>query len=156
MSNAKLKIVKTKPHELEKCQNIWDMKSNPKQKNEFYNELKSGNRITFVCKNENEEFLGEGSLVFNCEYKNFTIPKRRIYISHLHVKPECRGQGIGTLLCNHIFNYCKEHGYSEISLVVLFSNYRAIKLYHRLGFTTILDLFEGDEGKNLGILKKID
>lgn len=156
MSNAKLKIVKIKPHELEKCQNIWDMKSNPKQKNEFYNELKSGNRITFVCKNENEEFLGEGSLVFNCEYKNFTIPKRRIYISHLHVKPECRGQGIGTLLCNHIFNYCKEHGYSEISLVVLFSNYRAIKLYHRLGFTTILDLFEGDEGKNLGMLKKID
>ena len=74
MSNAKLKIVKIKPHELEKCQNIWDMKSNPKQKNEFYNELKSGNRITFVCKNDNEEFLGEGSLVFNCEYKNFTIP----------------------------------------------------------------------------------
>ena len=132
------------------------MQNSPEQKNKFYNELKDGNRITFVCKNESGDFLGEGSLVFNCEYKNFTIPKKRIYLSHLHVNPKFRGQGIGTLICNHIFDYCKKHGYSEISLVVLFSNYRAIKLYHRLGFTTILDLFEGDDGKNLGMLKRIN
>lgn len=155
MNKTELKIVRIKPHELEKCQNIWDMKNDPKKKDEFYSELKNGNRITFVCKNENDDFLGEGSLVFNAEYENFTIPNKRIYLSHLHVNPDYRGQGIGTLLCNHIFDYCKDHGYSEISLAVLFSNYKAMKLYHRLGFTTILDLFECDDGENLGMLKKL-
>lgn len=155
MSKKQLIIETLKIEDFEKCQNIWDMESNVGEKNKFYNDLKSGNRITFICKNENGDLLGEGSLVFSCAYKNFTIPNKRIYLSHLYVKPECRGQGIGTLLCNHIFDYCKNHGYSEISLVVLFSNYNAIRLYHRLGFTTILDLFEGYEGKNLGMLKRL-
>ena len=155
MREKKFKIETLQLEDFDKCRNIWDMNSNLKQKSEFYNDLKNGNRITFICKNEKGDFVGEGSLVFNCEYRNFTIPNKRIYISHLHVKPECRGQGIGTLLCNHIFDYCKKKGYSEISLAVLFSNYNAMRLYHRLGFTTILDLFEGDDGKNLGMLKKL-
>ncbi len=155
MNDAKLSIEKLNLEDFEKCQNIWDMQSDPKHKDKFYNDIKNGNRITFICKNENGGFLGEGSLVFNGEYENFTIPNERIYLSHLHVKPECRGQGIGSLLCDHIFGYCKKNGYSEISLVVLLSNFRALKLYHRLGFTTILDLFEGDDGENLGMLKKL-
>ncbi|MDO4199241.1 MAG: GNAT family N-acetyltransferase [Clostridia bacterium] len=156
MNNKKLIIEKLHIEDFEKCQNIWDMKSDPEQRDSFYNELKNGNRITFICKDENNNFLGEGSLVFECKYKNFTTPKKRIYLSHLHVNPECRGQGIGTLLCNHIFNYCKENGYSEISLVVQLSNYNAMRLYHRLGFITILDLLESQKGKSLGVLKKLD
>lgn len=156
MNNEKLIIEKLNIEDFEKCQNIWDMKDEPKQRDNFYNDLKNGNRITFICKDGNDNFLGEGSLVFNCKYKNFTVPKKRIYLSHLHVKPECRGQGIGTLLCNHIFDYCRENGYSEISLIVLLSNYPAMKLYYRLGFTTILDLFNGIQGGNLGMLKKLD
>lgn len=155
MDKYKLKIEELKIEDFEKCQNIWDMHSDSIRKNEFYKELKNGNRITFICKNENDDFLGEGSLLFDCEYKNFTVPKKRIYLSHLHVKPEYRGQGIGTLLCNYIFDYCKKNGYDEISLAVLMDNYNAMKLYYRIGFTTILDLFEGDDGKNLGMLKKL-
>ena len=155
MSKFTFKIETLRIDDFDKCQNIWDMDGNPEQKNEFLNDLKNGNRITFVCKSATGDFLGEGSLMFNCEYENFTIPGRRIYLSHLHVKPECRGQGIGTLLCNYIFDYCRKNGYSEISLAVLMHNYQAMKLYHRLGFTTILDLFEGNDGKNLGMLKKL-
>lgn len=156
MNNVTLTVEKMSINDFEKCQNIWDMNADYEQKNKFYSDIKSGNRITFICKNGNNDFVGEGSLVFDCEYKNFTIPKKRIYLSHLHVKPECRGQGIGTLLCNHIFNYCKENGYSEISLVVQLSNYNAMRLYHRLGFITILDLLESQKGKSLGVLKKLD
>ena len=155
MENKKLIIEKLNIKDFEKCQNIWDMKSEPKQKNEFYDDLKKGNRVTFICKDENNDFLGEGSLVFDCEYENFTIPKKRIYLSHLHVRSECRGQGIGTLLCEHIFEYCEKKGYEEISLVVLLSNYNAMRLYHSLGFTTILDVFEIDGEKKLGMIKKL-
>lgn len=42
------------------------MTKNPSMVKMFYDELVSGNRITFIYK-ENDEFLGEGSLVF---YKN--------------------------------------------------------------------------------------
>ena len=119
MDISHIKISKLELHDFEKCQNIWDMNSNPKLKKEFYNQLKSGNRISFICKNENNEFLAEGSLVFEMPGDYCTIPNKRIHLSHLQVKPEYTRNGIGTLLCDYIFDYCRKKGYSEITLSVL-------------------------------------
>ncbi|MBQ6143579.1 MAG: GNAT family N-acetyltransferase, partial [Clostridia bacterium] len=59
-------------------------------------------------------------------------------------------------LCDYIFNYCKKLNYSEISLAVLLSNYNAIRLYHRLGFTQLLCVSEDEDGKYIGLLKKLN
>ena len=155
MDKSNLKIIKLEPHDLEKCQNIWDINSDEKRKREFYDDLQSGNRITFICKDVNGDFLGEGSLVFNVDDEYSTIPNKRIYLSHLHVKPECRGQGIGSLLCDYIFDYCRRRGYSEITLCVLLSNYHALRLYHKLNFDRIIFVKEDEDGKHLGLLKKL-
>lgn len=142
--------------DFEKCQNIWDLKNNSATAQKFYNQIKDGNRKTFIYKKPNGEFIAEVSLVFKDQINDFTIEGERVYLSHLTVKPEYRGEGIGTFLCDYIFNYCKKLNYSEISLAVLLSNYNAMRLYHRLGFTQLLCVSEDEDGKYIGLLKKLN
>lgn len=142
--------------DFEKCQNIWDLKANFATAQKFYNQIKKGNRKTFIYQNSSGEFIAEVSLVFKDQINDFTIEGKRVYLSHLTVKPEYRGKGIGTFLCDYIFNYCKKLNYSEISLAVLLSNYNAIRLYHRLGFTQLLCVSEDEDGKYIGLLKKLN
>lgn len=139
-----------------KCQNIWDLKNNSETAKKFYNQLKEGTRKTFICKNLNGEFIAEISLVFKKPINEFTIEGKRVYISHLTVKPELCGKGIGTSLCNYIFDYCKKLGYCEISLAVLLNNYNAIRLYHRLGFNKLIAVDKDEDGKYIGLLKTLD
>ena len=155
MDINRIKISKLELHDFNKCQNIWDMNSNPKLKKEFYDQLKNGSRITFVCENENNEFLAEGSLVFDVPDGYSTITNKRINLSHLEVKPEYRSQGIGSKLCEYIFDYCRKNGYTEITLSVLLANYNALRLYHKLEFDRIIAVQEDDDGKHLVILKKL-
>lgn len=79
-------IIQLSPAEFEKCGNIWNMKQQENLTNQFYGELISGNRVTYVCKQDNE-FIGEISLVFDTNDSDYTIDKRRVYVSHLIVKP---------------------------------------------------------------------
>lgn len=148
-------IIKLQHKDFKKCGNIWNLKENEKFTQNIYNELKSGNRTTFVCKNiETGDFLGEISIVFD-EGKPYTIKNHRIYLSHLIVKDTCRNQGIGTALCSYIFQYCKNLGYKEMSLGVNLDNFNAIKLYHKLGFNEILMVDEDNYGKYIALLKKL-
>lgn len=75
-------IKKLNPLDYNKCNNIWEMKKQPKLANMFYKEIVNGNRITFVYV-ENNTFIGEGSLVFNHADPDYTIPNKRIYLSRL-------------------------------------------------------------------------
>lgn len=149
-------IVKLKLEDFEKCGNIWNLKENENFTKDIYNELKLGNRVTFVYKDtETGDFLGEISIVFNHE-KVYTIRNFRIYLSRLIVKDTCRKRGIGTCLCNYIFEFCKKLGYKEISLGVNLDNFGAIKLYHKLGFDRILDVGEDKYGKYIVLLKRLN
>ena len=128
-------IVKLNLYDFSKCDNIWDIYKNGELSRQFYNEIKSGNRVTFIYKNlESEDFLGEVSIVFSDE-EIYTIKNFRIYLSHLVVKDTYRNNGIGTALCKYVFDYCKNLDYKEISLAVTLDNFNAIKLYHKLGFS---------------------
>lgn len=148
-------IVKLNLNDFSKCDNIWDIYKNSELSRQFYNEIKSGNRVTFIYKNlESEDFLGEVSIVFSDE-EIYTIKNFRIYLSHLVVKDTYRNNSIGTTLCNYVFDYCKNLDYKEISLAVTLDNFNAIKLYHKLGFSNILAVKNDNHGKYLVLLKKI-
>ena len=153
-NNYSIEVLDVK--DFEKCQNIWDLKNDPKTAQNFYNQIKEGSRKTFIYKNSNGEFVAEISLVFKYPIHELTIKNQRVFLSHLTVKPEFRGKGIGTLLCNYIFDYCKKLNYSEISLEVLINNYHAIRLYHRLGFNKLIAVDEDEDGKYLGLLKNLN
>lgn len=151
---ASYQIKKLEPEDYNKCSNIWDMEKKPKMAKMIYDELVSGNRITFIYL-ENNEFIGEGSLVFQNTDPDYTIPDKRIYLSRMIVKEEYRNRGIGGIIVDYLIDYAKELGYEEISLGVDTDNTNARHLYEKKGFTTVLYLGEDKYGEYVKLLKKL-
>ena len=148
------KIIKLDIKDYYKCNNIWDMSKKKELKEIFYQELISGNRITFIYVLE-DEYVGEVSLVFDKNDSDYTINNKRIYLSRFLVKKEMRNKGIGKQLLNYIFEYSRELGYEEMSVGVDLDNYIALKIYHKYGFDKIIKVDEDDDGKYLKLLKKL-
>ena len=148
------KIMKLNLEDYNKCSNIWDMDKNPKMAKMFYDELVSGNRITFIYL-ENNEFIGEGSLVFKNNDPDYTIPDKRIYLSRMIVKDEYRNRGVGGIILDYLIDYAELLGYEEISLGVDTDNLNARHLYEKKGFTTVLFIGEDEYGEYVKLLKKL-
>ncbi len=142
------------PDEFPKCSNIWDMERHRELAARFLTELQSGNRLTWVYEQDGQ-FLGEISLVFNKDDPDYTVPGRRIYISRLIVRKENRRQGIGKTLVEYAVSRAAEMGYSEISIGVDMDNYGALRLYTAAGFREILFLGEDADGKYFKLLKRL-
>ena len=138
-----------------KCNNIWNMKKQSKLAEKFLGELKSGNRVTYICK-YGEEFIGEISLVKEMNDSDYTIPNQRVYVSRLIVKKEYRQQGIGKKLVDFITDKAKEFGYSEMSIGVDLDNYPALKLYIDSGFDKVIYIGEDEQGQYIKLLKTIN
>ncbi|WP_331466705.1 GNAT family N-acetyltransferase [Macrococcoides goetzii] len=51
---------------------------------------------------ENDEFIGEGSLVFTHQDSDYTIPNQRVYLSRMIVKEEHRNRGIGGIMLDYL------------------------------------------------------
>lgn len=148
------KIIKLNINDFYKCNNIWDMNKKKQLADKFYHELKNGNRITFVYQ-EQGEYLGEVSLVFDMDDSDYTIDGQRIYLSRFLVKKEMRNKGIGKKLLKHIFDYARDLGYNEMSVGVDLDNYVAILVYHKYGFDKIIKVDEDDDAKYLKLLKQL-
>ena len=148
------KIKKLNPEEFNECSNIWDMDKQENMAKMFYDELVSGNRITFIYL-ENNAFVGEGSLVFKKNDPDYTIPNKRIYLSRMIVKEEYRNGGIGGIILDHLINYAEQLGYEEITLGVDTDNLNARHLYEKKGFTNVLFMGEDEYGEYVKLLKKL-
>lgn len=148
-------IKKLRIEDYYRCRNIWEMEKNPKMTEGFYDELVSGNRITFVYL-ENNEFIGEGSLVFQNNDPDYTIQCKRIYLSRMIVKEECQNRGIGGIIVDYLIDHARKLGYEEIALGVDTDNVNARHLYDKKGFTTVLYLGEDEYGEYVKLLKKLN
>jgi ribosomal protein S18 acetylase RimI-like enzyme len=148
------KIIELKHENYLKCSNIWDMMRNPEQTQKWLDEIVYGNRIVFIYM-INEEYLGEGALVFKNNDPDYTIPQKRIYLSRLIVKQEYRNQGIGGIITDYLIDYAKKLGFEEISLGVDIKNINARHLYENKGF--INTIFEGEDehGKYVKLIKRL-
>lgn len=149
-----MNIESLKIEDYSKCNNIWNMKKQSELADKFYQELLSGNRITYISK-DGDEFIGEISLVQEMNDSDYTIPEQRVYISHLIVKPEYRRHGIGKMLVDFITDKAKELGYKEMSIGVDLDNYPALKLYVDCGFNKVIFIGEDEQGKYVKLLKTI-
>ena len=144
-------IIKLEPENYWKT---WNVGSNPELAQRFYEELLSGNRVTFVYV-EDGEYVGEGSLVFDEGDPDYTIAGQRIYLSRMIVKWECRNHGIGGEILDYLVEYAKNLGYIEISLGVDIDNVGARWLYERRGFTNTIFVGEDKDGKYVKLLKRL-
>lgn len=145
-------IVKITLDDYYKCRNIWDMKNCPYTES-FINQIKAGNRMVYVYK-INNEFIGEGNLVIKSDEKDYTIPNKRVHISHLMVKKEFRNQGIGAEILDFLIETAKKMGYSEISLGVDCGNDAAVHIYRKKGFE-IFFIDKDEQGEYYKMLKSI-
>lgn len=150
MSNNTIKRISI--DEFYKCSNIWDLKKCPFT-DKFIEEIKSGNRMTFAYEKENA-FIGEGSLVMHCDEEGYTITGKRVYLSRLIVKKECRNKGIGGAILDYLINKANEMGFSEISLGVDTDNEDALHLYRKYGFE-IFETAEDEYGTYYRMLRKL-
>lgn len=149
-----MEIIQLNIEDFSKCNNIWDMKKHSDLSERFFSELLSGNRITYVCK-DGDEFIAEISLVKEMNDADYTIPNRRVYISHLVVRPEYRRQGIGKALVDFITEKAKALGYSEMSVGVDLDNYPALKLYIETGFNKALYIGTDGHGEYIKLVKEL-
>lgn len=58
-----------------------------------------------------------------------------LYVEGVAVVDSARGKGVGTRLFDALMNFARTRNYETISLEVIDTNIRALKLYERLGFT---------------------
>ncbi len=134
-----------------KCNNIWNMEKFPFTK-KFRQQIIDGNRVVFVYEIDGE-FVGEIAYVLDMNDPDYTIPDKRVYISRLIVKKEYRNQGIGGILIDYIVDVVKELGYFELSIGVDKDNEKALRLYSKKGFDTVI--FDGadDDGEYFKLLR---
>lgn len=134
-----------------KCGAIWDMTACPYTQT-FISQIKASVREVYILTVDGE-YIAEYDLVYdNPEYE--TVPGKRLYLSRLIVKKECRGKGYGKAIAQHVLTLAKEKGYCEIALGVNCDNAPAVGLYKSLGFTA----YEEDEdtdGKFYRMEKKL-
>ena len=120
----------------------------------FYSALPSGKRLPRVC-DETGVLLGEISLVFNMEDPEYTIPHKSAYVSHLIVKKDCRRQGIGRALVEHVIEQAKQMVFKELTIGVDLDNFAALRLYAKAGFDRILDVCEDKDGRYVKLMKSL-
>ena len=150
----KYEIIQLVPENYHRCLNIWDMENRQELAKVFYDDLLSGNRVIYVYI-ENNEYLGEGSIVYERNDPDYSIPGKRLYFSRLIVKDSYRNQGIGSILIDYIINKAVEMGYKEISVGVDKKNTGAMRLYQRKGFNEIIYDGEDEHGPYYKLLKRL-
>jgi len=98
------------------------------KKNEF---------INFDYKKLKEEYGVIGGLIKKVKIFIFKyVPKdfKEMHIEYIIVDELARGKGIGTKLIGELINLAKNQGYTTVTLEVIGTNQRALKLYKNLGF----------------------
>lgn len=139
--------------EYEKCNNIWDMASDPHTE-PFRKEIESGNRVVYIYK-RNGEWIGEIAYVLEMNDPDYTIPNRRIYLSRLIVKQEYRNQGIGGMLIDFMADTIRRMGYREISIGVDKENAAALHLYRKKGFDTVIFSGADEHGEYYKLMRSL-
>lgn len=147
-------IRQLQPSDFQQCSALWNVKKQPALAERFYNDLCSGNRLTWVC-TQGKTLLGEISLVFEMNDPEYTIPHKRAYVSHLIVKKDCRRQGIGKALVEHVVEQAKQMGLQELTIGVDLDNYPALKLYTAAGFDRVLLIDEDRQGRYVKLMKTL-
>ncbi|HEX7676474.1 MAG TPA: GNAT family N-acetyltransferase, partial [Thermoanaerobaculia bacterium] len=62
------------------------------------------------------------------------VPPSTVELAKLAVSPEAQGRGIGRRLCNHVIQFARGVGATEVELTSNTALVSAIRLYESLGF----------------------
>ncbi|PKP01946.1 MAG: GNAT family N-acetyltransferase [Bacteroidetes bacterium HGW-Bacteroidetes-6] len=84
-----------------------------------------------MAENETGQIVGMALYFF----AYYTWVGKSLYLDDLYIKPQYRGNGIGTMLLNEIMRISKEEKCTRVRWQVLDWNTPAIELYKKMGMT---------------------
>lgn len=94
--------------------------------------------MALIATNANNTPLGAAWYrLFTSDRPGFGFIDERTPEVVLAVRPDARGQGLGTRLLESLIKAAKKQGHPKISLAVEHTNSGARRLYERLGFTEV-------------------
>ena len=145
----------------------WDKKiakqpNNPAYKEwkyNFVNGNKTGERKTFFLFDENEEYVGQGTLLLKSNDKIMT-GENKAEIIKFEINPEHRGKGFCSLIFREIEKYAKENNIKTLTIGVEPCEIRNMQIYFHWGFMNYLQCVtetfppreEGGEGEVITVL----
>ncbi|WP_419869820.1 GNAT family N-acetyltransferase [Chryseobacterium sp. CT-SW4] len=99
--------------------------------------MESPDSVLMVAEENGEVFASGYATIKNKEkpYYNF---EQYAYLGFMFVKPEYRGKGINQLILEHLTEWCKTKGISEVRLEVYDRNESAVRAYEKAGFEPLL------------------
>ena len=145
-------IIPLRLRDFRKLGNIFDLKAGKNRARHWKREMRRGNRRGYVYV-ENGAFLAQCDLVYDANDPDYTIPGQRVCISRLIVKPERRGEGIGSAMIAFLCEEARRQSFHEISLGVNKNNAAALHIYEKLGFDTLLFDGEDEHGAYVKLMK---
>ena len=101
----------------------------------FYSNISMGNAVFWTLDN-GSELIGELYVFLNLEDKDFADGSNIAYLCAFRVKPEYRGQGLGSSLMKKALAELKDNGFHKAAIGVAGNEPANIKLYQKLGFTS--------------------
>jgi len=110
---------------------------------QFFEYLKNGAAELWVAETDGN-ITGDLYLFFKLSDGDFADGKNKAHITNFSVKPELRGQGIGTKLLQRVFERLRQGGFTDVTIGVSESEAENIRLYQRLGFTAEVKRYSQD------------
>ena len=88
----------------------------------------------FVCTDSEDNILGHAFCIHKQILDNSVLTDiRTLYIDDICVDENCRGQGVGRSLYDHVISYARAQGFYNVTLNVWSCNPGALKFYESLG-----------------------
>ncbi len=111
--------------------------------NDAYYHCQIGTGLIWIAEAPVHGLVGQLIISLRSNRTDLSDGKKRAYLYGFRVRPEFRGQGIGTLMMNSIEDDLVRRSYEIITLNVAQENIGAWRLYDSLGYVVV----GADEGK---------
>ena len=130
---------------IEEIKNWWDQKiknkpddpAYPIWKKDFVDGNKKENRKTFFAFDDNNNYIGQGTLYLKGKDKDLT-GKGKAEIIKFEVNREHRGKGVCSAIYKKIVEYAKEIGITTLTIGVEPKETGNIQIYFHWGFTNYI------------------
>ena len=108
----------------------------------FKTRISTEDSFTEVAEDESGKLIG---YIFGAIFKRqpWRIEGKYAELESIYIKPEYKGEKLGSQLTNNFINWCRQNKVNHVSVIPSAQNEGAIKFYRKMGFSeydTIMQL----------------
>lgn len=125
-------------NELNKLKNLYNYEDFEALKKQIMVDITNKIKDIYVIA-ENENLIGEITIIYKSDLPNRTIPNIRVYLNAFRIHKEYQNKGLGQKLITHVINALESEGITEFTVGVEDNNENAKHIYEKFDFTEIID-----------------